>query len=137
LNSPPPEENERERSALKEALLFVPNVAKLAGRLAKDPRVHRKTRWGLVLFGLYLANPIDLIPDWLPVIGYLDDVVLIALAGRWVARNIPAELIREHWDGKLPFPEVMARLTHAARRMVPEKVRRRYFGDNPPEPSGN
>jgi uncharacterized membrane protein YkvA (DUF1232 family) len=121
----PDEGEEHKPSAVKEGLLFVPNVAKLLGRLAQDPRVPRSTKCGLALFGLYLANPIDLIPDWIPVLGFLDDMVLIAFVGRWVSRTIPPELIREHWDGQIPFQDVVARLTGAARSERSEKSRRR------------
>lgn len=118
---------QREDGGVKEALLFVPNVAKLVGRLVKDPRVPRSVKWGLALFGLYLASPIDLVPDWIPGLGYLDDVVLIALVGRWVSRRISAGLIAEHWDGQRSFPEAMDRLTAAARRILPERMRARLF----------
>jgi uncharacterized membrane protein YkvA (DUF1232 family) len=119
------EGEKREPSAVKEGLLFVPNVAKLLGRLAQDSRVPRSTKWGMALFGLYLANPIDLIPDWIPILGFLDDVVLIAFVGRWVARTVPPELIREHWDGQIPFPDVVDKLTGAARRDERREARRR------------
>ena len=124
-----PQEDLAGKARLKEALLFVPNVAKLAGRLAKDPRVPRSTKWGLLLFGLYLANPIDLVPDWIPVLGYLDDLVLIALIGRWLAKRIPPELIAEHWDGRRSFPDVMGRIADAARQAVPPAMRHHLFKD--------
>jgi uncharacterized membrane protein YkvA (DUF1232 family) len=119
------EDEERENGPLKEALLFVPNVAKLVARLARDPEVPRSVKAGLAAFGLYLACPFDLIPDWLPVIGYLDDLALVALVGRWVIRRIPPELIARHWDGQRPFPDILAQITEAARNSVPEPVRRR------------
>jgi uncharacterized membrane protein YkvA (DUF1232 family) len=119
------EDEERAGGPLKEALLFVPSVAKLVTRLARDPGVPRSVKGGLVAFGAYLACPIDLIPDWLPVVGYLDDIGLIALVGRWVIKRIPPALVEKHWDGQRPFPEIMAQITTAARHSVPEPVRRR------------
>jgi len=123
------DDEERRRASLKEALLFVPNVAKLAARLARDPRTPRSVKWSLLAFGIYLACPIDLIPDWLPVIGYLDDIVLIALAGRWIARRISPDLIAEHWDGQAPFPEAVARLSEVVKR-----PRRHRGTENPSTP---
>jgi hypothetical protein len=72
-------------------------AAKIPGRLrrlARDPRVPRRARWWLVGLAIYIASPIDIVPDFLPVIGQLDDVLIVALVIRHVRRMIPAEA----WD---------------------------------------
>jgi uncharacterized membrane protein YkvA (DUF1232 family) len=78
---------------------FVPDCAVLFGRLARDPRVPR--RYKILLFVLvgYLALPFDLIPDFIPIAGQIDDAVIVALALRAVVRRAGPELIREHWRG--------------------------------------
>ena len=57
--------------------------------------------------GLWVASPIDLIPEFLPVIGPLDDVVVVALALRYAARAVPREVLLEAWPGN---PRLLARL---------------------------
>ena len=78
---------------------FIPDCVVLVSRLARDRRVSKARR--LVLFGVlaYLALPIDLVPDFLPGIGQLDDAVLLGLALRLVVRDGGSELVREAWPG--------------------------------------
>jgi uncharacterized membrane protein YkvA (DUF1232 family) len=78
---------------------FVPDCAVLFVRLARDRRTPRTLAWGLVAIGAYLATPIDLVPDFIPVLGYVDDAIVLALALRWVLRRAGPELVREHWPG--------------------------------------
>jgi uncharacterized membrane protein YkvA (DUF1232 family) len=78
---------------------FIPDCAVLVSRLARDRRISRPRR--AVLFGVlaYLAVPIDLVPDFLPVAGQLDDAVLLGIALRVVVRGGGSELVREAWPG--------------------------------------
>ena len=76
------------------------DVARLPGRLrrvASDPRTPRRARWWLAGIVVYLASPIDVIPDFIPVLGQLDDLVVASLALRHVKRMIPQEVWREHF----------------------------------------
>src|SRR5215218_5082662 len=79
----------RERSAVVVRLL--PDLVRLTYRLARDGETPRRYRLGLVALGLYLASPIDLIPDLLPAIGALDDVILAGVVLRWVGRGVGRE----------------------------------------------
>ena len=84
---------------LREALRLLPDVLRLLRRLAAD----RALPWGArirlwLLFG-YLALPIDLIPDFLPVIGYVDDAIIVIFVLRWVVRRTGSETIVRHWPG--------------------------------------
>jgi uncharacterized membrane protein YkvA (DUF1232 family) len=78
---------------------FIPDCIVLVSRLARDHRVSRPRR--LLLFGVlgYLALPIDLVPDFLPGIGQLDDAVLLGLALRLVVHGGGSELVRQAWPG--------------------------------------
>jgi uncharacterized membrane protein YkvA (DUF1232 family) len=87
----------RERAAM--VLRFLPDVARLSYRLARDGDTPRRYRAGLVLLGLYLATPIDIIPDFVPGIGALDDVIIIGLVLRWVGRGVGRERIERLWPG--------------------------------------
>jgi uncharacterized membrane protein YkvA (DUF1232 family) len=78
---------------------FVPDCIVLFRRLLRDPRVPRRTKIVLAALIGYLAMPIDVVPDFIPVAGYLDDAVLVAFALRKVLRRTQADLIREHWPG--------------------------------------
>jgi uncharacterized membrane protein YkvA (DUF1232 family) len=78
---------------------FIPDCIVLVSRLARDRRISRPRR--LILFGVlgYLALPIDLVPDFLPGIGQLDDAVVLGLALRLIVRGGGTELVREAWPG--------------------------------------
>jgi uncharacterized membrane protein YkvA (DUF1232 family) len=78
---------------------FVPDCAVLLTRLAREPSVPRRRWLLLVLVGLYLAMPIDVVPDFLPVVGYLDDAVIVLLTFRWLLRTFGAERIEALWPG--------------------------------------
>ncbi len=78
---------------------FVPDCVVLVRRLLRDPRVPRARKLVLALVVVYLLVPIDLVPDFIPVAGQLDDAILVAFALRGLARGGGAALLREHWPG--------------------------------------
>jgi uncharacterized membrane protein YkvA (DUF1232 family) len=78
---------------LKELTGFLPNCVRLIRRLRSEPAVPRRARFAVVFAGLWVLSPIDLIPEFLPVIGPLDDVVVVALALRYAARSIPSDAL--------------------------------------------
>jgi uncharacterized membrane protein YkvA (DUF1232 family) len=86
-------------AVLRESLRLVPDVARLTHRLAKDPASGPGTRVRLWLLLGYLALPIDLVPDFIPVLGYADDAILISLVLRSVIRRSGPEAIRRNWPG--------------------------------------
>ncbi len=78
---------------------FIPDCIVLCSRLLGDPRVPRRKKALLVALTGYLALPFDLVPDFIPVAGQLDDVVIVALVLRSLLRGGGEALIREHWPG--------------------------------------
>jgi uncharacterized membrane protein YkvA (DUF1232 family) len=84
---------------LKEALRLLPDVLRLVRRLATDSELPRGVRIRLWLLLAYLALPIDLIPDFVPVLGYADDAVIVTVVLRGVARRAGAEALRTRWPG--------------------------------------
>ncbi len=78
---------------------LVPDCARLAGRLARDPRVPRRRRLALLALVAYLLMPIDLVPDVIPVVGVLDDALLVVLVLRGVVRGAGPGVLAEHWPG--------------------------------------
>ena len=87
------------RSDARAFATFIPDCIVLVTRLARDPRVPRRRK--LLLFTLvgYLALPFDLVPDFIPVAGQLDDAIIVALVLRHVVRSGGEPLIRELWPG--------------------------------------
>ena len=77
---------------------FVPDCVVLFSRLVRDKRLPRRFKFLVGALIPYLAMPFDLLPDFIPVAGQLDDAVIVAFVLRRVARKNP-ELIREHWPG--------------------------------------
>jgi uncharacterized membrane protein YkvA (DUF1232 family) len=84
---------------LRELAAFLPNCVRLVRRLRTDPAVPRRAKIAIVFAGLWVLSPIDLIPEFLPVIGPLDDVVVVALALRYAARQVPRATLLAAWDG--------------------------------------
>lgn len=92
---------------LRDLAAFLPSCAALLRALRADPRVPRRAKVAVVLAGMWVVSPIDLIPEFLPVIGPLDDVVVVVLALRYAARQVPSHVLREAWPGP---PWLLARL---------------------------
>lgn len=84
---------------LKELAGFLPNPVRMARRLRSHPDVPRRAKVAVAVAGLWVLSPIDLIPEFLPVIGPLDDVVVVALALRYAARRVPRQTLLAAWDG--------------------------------------
>ncbi|MDF8264884.1 YkvA family protein [Luteipulveratus flavus] len=84
---------------LREALRLLPDLLRLLGRLAKDRSLPRGVRIRLALLLAYLAMPIDLVPDVIPVLGYADDAILVVAVLRSVARRAGVAPLRAHWPG--------------------------------------
>jgi uncharacterized membrane protein YkvA (DUF1232 family) len=88
---------------------FIPDCLVLVSRLARDSRISRPRRAVLFLVLGYLALPIDLVPDFLPGIGQLDDAVVLGLALRVLVRGGGLELVREAWPGPAASLELVLR----------------------------
>jgi uncharacterized membrane protein YkvA (DUF1232 family) len=84
---------------LKEIAGFLPACLTTVRRLRADPRVPRRAKVAVAFAGLWVLSPIDLIPEFLPVIGPLDDVVVVALALHYAARQVPRDVLSEAWAG--------------------------------------
>ena len=94
------------RTAARELAFLLPNLVRLFKGLARDPRVPRSTKL-LVIVGLaWFSSPIDLLPEFLPVVGPLDDAVVAWLILRRIVRSSGREVIVDHWHGS---SELLAR----------------------------
>jgi uncharacterized membrane protein YkvA (DUF1232 family) len=92
---------------LRDLARFVPDGVTTIRRLRRDPRVPPRAKVVVALAGLWLLSPIDLLPEFLPVIGPLDDVLVVALALRYAARQVPRQVLVDAWPGE---PGLLERL---------------------------
>jgi uncharacterized membrane protein YkvA (DUF1232 family) len=120
------ERREPRQIPLGELLRAVPNMAKLVGRLARDPRVPARNKATLVFVAAYVLSPVDLVPSFVPVFGQLDDLVLAALALNQLLNEVPAPLVREHWDGERDVLEVIQETLRIGSSFVPWRVRKLF-----------
>ena len=88
------------RAAAREVATLLPNLVRLFKGLLRDPRVPRGSKILLLLGAVWVASPIDLIPEFIPVLGPLDDAVVAALILRHVLRTAGADVVAEHWRGE-------------------------------------
>ena len=96
----------------KDLASVLPACVTTIRRLRKDSRVPRSAKIAVAIAGLWVLSPIDLIPEFLPVIGPLDDVIVVALALRFAARRVPHEAIVEAWPAD---PALLDRLLRSRR----------------------
>jgi uncharacterized membrane protein YkvA (DUF1232 family) len=99
-----------ETVGMGDALRLLPDVLRVLRRLAADTSVPHGVRIKLFLLLGYLAFPIDLVPDFLPLIGYADDVIIMALVLRSVIRSAGPDSLRRHWPGSPAGLAVVERL---------------------------
>lgn len=112
-------ERSRARGTLREIALFLPNFVVLLKRLIADPRVPLRSK---LVFGgtiLYLVSPIDLVPDFIPGLGQVDDVVLAVLALHGILNKVDESVVLEHWDGDAELIELVRRGVAAVSRLLP------------------
>jgi uncharacterized membrane protein YkvA (DUF1232 family) len=91
---------------------LVPDCVVLFKRLLTDPRVDWWRKAVLVLVIAYIASPIDLVPDFVPIAGQLDDAIVVVLAIRLLLRGGGPRLLSEHWPGPARSLEFIRRLAY-------------------------
>jgi uncharacterized membrane protein YkvA (DUF1232 family) len=101
------------KSLARELTALLPNVVCLFRGLLGDERVPRSSKVLLLFGAAWLASPVDLIPEFLPVIGPLDDAVVAALVLRHVVRRAGPEVMRDHWRGDPRTLSVLLRVARA------------------------
>ena len=109
---------------LKEAVWALPATLNLLRKLMMDPQVPRRNKLLAVAGLAYLVSPIDLIPDFIPVLGRFDDILLAAFAVDRLLRSVPPEVRERYWTGSPETLELVTGLLSWGADMVPPKVRR-------------
>ncbi|NND03221.1 MAG: DUF1232 domain-containing protein [Acidimicrobiia bacterium] len=108
---------------LKEAALAVPHLVVLLGRLLGDPDVPRKRK---VLAGFamaYLVSPWDLLPDAIPFIGRVDDVVVLAAAINHLIKSVPDEKVNAYWEGSEDAFDIVAGIVQWGSDLLPKPIK--------------
>src|SRR5688572_32998644 len=101
------------KSIARELIALLPNLVRLFRGLLRDERVPRSSKLLLLLGALWLASPIDLIPEFLPGIGPLDDAIVAGLVLRHVVRRAGPDVVRDHWRGDPRTLSVLLRVARA------------------------
>lgn len=110
------------RRLLVDAAMLLPNLVKLVGRLLRDPRVPRRVKITLGVAAVYAASPIDLVPDFIPVVGWADDVLILMFAIDTLINRAGPELVTEHWDGPGDILMVVKEVVGVSRSLVPRRL---------------
>jgi uncharacterized membrane protein YkvA (DUF1232 family) len=100
--------------AARELALLVPNLVLLFKDLLRDPAVPRGPKVALAIGVVWLVSPIDLLPEFLPVLGPLDDAVVAALVLRYLVKHAGVDVVRAHWRGEPATLEVILRAARIA-----------------------
>jgi len=123
---------------MKALLRALPQLARLIARLVGDPVLPRSAKIALAAAALYLASPIDLIPDFIPFLGYLDDVLLAAVVVDGILNYVDRGLVLRYWPGTAESLDKVARAARVLAVWVPGRLKARIFGPRsdlpPPSP---
>lgn len=112
-----------ERVWWREIALAIPNLAKLLMRLAKDNRVPPRSKTFAGFTAAYLISPIDVVPDFIPFLGKMDDIVLVAFALNHLIQTAGYDVVREHWDGEDDVLDMVVDIVDFAAGLVPRTIR--------------
>ncbi len=112
---------------MKELVRALPALGRLLVRLVADPVLPRAAKVALAAAAVYLLSPIDLIPDFLPFVGYLDDVLLAAIVLDGVLNYVDRSLLLRYWPGSPSALDRLARAAHLFAAWVPARIKARIF----------
>ena len=112
---------------MKELVRALPDLARLIARLVADPVLPRVAKVALAAAAVYLVSPVDLIPDFLPFIGYLDDVLLVAIILDGILSYVDRSLVLRCWPGSPATLDRLARAAHLFAAWVPARFKARIF----------
>lgn len=119
---PPEGRSLQARQLVTDAVMMMPNIIKLVGRLLKDPRVPRRAKITLGLAAAYTLSPIDLIPEVIPVIGWADDVIIVMFAIDSLIERAGPAVVEEHWDGPGDLLALVRDVVSLSRTIVPRRL---------------
>jgi len=113
--------------SIRQLLLLLPRLARMVAGLLTDSAVPRPAKITLAAVAVYLASPLDLIPDFIPIIGYLDDALLVAVVVDGLLNFLDRSLILKYWPGDPASLEATAAVAKRLARWVPSRVKRKIW----------
>ncbi|HEY7911316.1 MAG TPA: DUF1232 domain-containing protein [Blastocatellia bacterium] len=116
-------ERKKMKTRMRELLLFVPNFVKLVVDLLRDPRVSQADKAILAGVIMYVIVPLDIIPDFIPFIGQIDDTYLLAISILRLLNRADREVVLEHWDGKQNIKELISNVASVAEYFLPRRMK--------------
>src|SRR5262244_1682271 len=122
------QEKREKKRMLRELLLFVPNLMKLLYDLLKDPRVSQADKAILAGVIMYVIVPIDIIPDFIPFVGMVDDSYLIAISLLRLLNRADRSVVLEHWRGDIDIKTLVESIAKIAGYFLPERIRNVLHG---------
>src|SRR5262249_15648716 len=115
-------------SDVKDLLLLLPRLARMIASLLADRAVPIAAKLALGAVALYLASPIDLIPDFIPFVGYLDDLVVAAIVLDGIENFVDRSVLLRYWPGSPASLDATAAVARRLAAWVPSRGKRRVFG---------
>ena len=115
-------EFQQHSSALQEVLCFIPNLLKMVYRLLKDEAVTHADRLLLLGSAAFVLAPLDFLVDMIPVLGQVDDILLLALVLKRLMNSVPYERLELYWDGSEPLLRLLDRVLELSRYVIPAQV---------------
>jgi uncharacterized membrane protein YkvA (DUF1232 family) len=113
---------------LKEAALAVPRLALLIPKLLSDERVSPRTKLALAGLGVYLVSPVDFLPDFIPVLGQLDDLAAVLILADGILNRVDDDILLDHWTGEVKTLRRLQFLAGVVSSWVPDRLKNVLFG---------
>ena len=108
-------------------LRALPDVARMTSRLVTDPVLPRAAKIALAAAAVYLLSPIDLLPDVVPFLGYLDDALLVSVIVDGIVNHVDRALVVKYWPGTIASLDKISRAARFLAMWVPRRLKTRVF----------
>ncbi|TEB14274.1 hypothetical protein Psfp_03025 [Pelotomaculum sp. FP] len=115
-------DKEKAKSLIMEFITEIPNFLKLMYRLVKDPRVSTADKAILGAAIAYIFSPMDLLPDFIPFFGQVDDAYIVAIALQRLLNSAGEDIIKEHWEGSVGAIASLQSIIESALFFLPQNV---------------
>lgn len=112
---------------MKALLRALPDLVRLISRLVGDPVLPRAAKIALAAAAVYLLSPVDLVPDFIPLLGYVDDLLLAAVLLDGILNWVDRRLVLKYWPGSPASLDTLARTARVLSMWVPRRLKARVF----------
>lgn len=123
------------RNKLQEAIMLIPNYLKLLYRLTRDHRVQATEKALLLGTAAYILSPIDFLPDFIPFVGQVDDVLLVALILQRFMNSVNPQVLHQYWDGRPDLLRNIEQVLSWSRFFLPKDVYQKVVRKSKENPS--